>query len=292
MILFYFELALFCENHDILNFVLYLSCHVITVFILAVGIGWWREFVLRNDFAFRESLSAAQDSLRARSLYLDSEVRRRSEDLVAKRDAVILILASIMETRDNETGNHVRRTQHYVHTLALALRHHPAFSAYLTDHQIDILFKSAPLHDIGKVGIPDRILLKPGPLDADEFEIMKTHTILGHNAIEDAQTHLGKKLDLLICVQEIALSHHEKWNGTGYPNRLKGTEIPISARLMSLADVYDALISRRFYKKSMQHEEAFACLIEGCGSHFDPAVVEAFISVSDQFQQIAQRFVD
>jgi putative two-component system response regulator len=193
-------------------------------------------------------------------------------------------------TRDNESGGHVRRTQHFVKSLATRLRAHPEFAAYLTDDQIDLLFKSAPLHDIGKVGIPDRILLKPGKLDFEEFEIMKTHTTLGYRAIADAEAELGIKLPFLACAEEIALNHHEKWDGSGYPRQLAGKAIPISARLMALADVYDAVRSRRVYKESIPHDEAVAIIIAGKGRHFDPDVVEAFESISDEFKEISDRY--
>ena len=172
------------------------------------------------------------------------------------------------------------------------LRTHPRFSGYLSDHQIEILFKSAPLHDIGKVGIRDSILLKPGKLDPEEFEIMKTHTTLGHKAIEDAEAALGMKVDFLACAKEIALTHQEKWNGEGYPGNLVGDAIPISGRLMAVADVYDALRGRRVYKPAFPHSQAATMILAGRGSHFDPDVVDAFAAIADQFSEIANRFPD
>lgn len=172
------------------------------------------------------------------------------------------------------------------------MQHHPRFSGYLTDHQIEILFKSAPLHDIGKVAIRDSILLKPGRLDPAEFEIMKTHTTLGHKAIEDAEVALGMKVDFLACAKEIALAHHEKWNGGGYPAQLVGDAIPVAGRLMALADVYDALRGRRVYKPPFSHDQAVTLILEGRGNHFDPDVVDAFASIADQFSSIADHFPD
>ncbi|MGA2129828.1 MAG: HD domain-containing phosphohydrolase, partial [Xanthobacteraceae bacterium] len=186
----------------------------------------------------------------------------------------------------------IRRTQHYVRALARKLQSHPMFADYLEGDQIDILFKSAPLHDIGKVGIPDSILLKPGKLDPEEFEIMKSHARLGHDAIENAETQLGITVDFLACAKEIALSHQEKWDGSGYPRKLMGNAIPISARLMAVADVYDALTSRRVYKHAMRHEEAIAIIAEGRGTHFDPDVADAFAEIADEFRDIAGRFAD
>jgi response regulator RpfG family c-di-GMP phosphodiesterase len=268
----------------------YWSYHVVTLFVLSAGIGWWREFVLRKDFSTQAALKTARDFLREQNASLEAEVRKRTREIVESQDAAILTLASLVETRDKETGNHVRRTQHYVRALARQLQPHPDFRGYLTDHQIDILFKSAPLHDIGKVGIPDSILLKPGKLDPEEFEVMKSHTTLGHKAIEDAQEQLGTKVEFLACVQEIAWNHHEKWDGSGYPRKLVGSAIPISARLMAVADVYDALISKRVYKKSMSHEQATAVIMEGAGQHFDPDVADAFAAIADEFKVIAERY--
>jgi HD-GYP domain-containing protein (c-di-GMP phosphodiesterase class II) len=270
----------------------YRSYHVVTLFLLAGGIGWWREFVLRKDFSTQTTLKAAKDVLRNQNTLLENEVRKRTQKIQDTQDATIVVLASVVETRDNETGNHVRRTQQYVRVLARQLRLHPVFADFLTDYQIDILFKSAPLHDIGKVGIPDSILLKPGKLEPEEFEIMKTHTTLGHDAIENAEKELGMKVEFLDCAKEIALSHQEKWDGSGYPGKLSGNAIPISARLMAVADVYDALRSQRVYKAAMPHEQATAVIIEGRGRHFDPDMVDAFRVVADQFKEIAARYSD
>jgi len=237
-------------------------------------------------------LKSQSDWLRHQNVFLDNEVKLRTAEVTAIQDVTILAMASLAETRDNETGNHIRRTQHYVKTLAQHLRHHPRFSHYLTDKQIDILFKSAPLHDIGKVGIPDRILLKPGKFEPDEFEIMKTHTQLGYNAIAHAEQQLGTPVEFLSCAKEIALSHQEKWDGSGYPAALAGDNIPISARLMAVADVYDALISRRVYKDGMPHEKAVAIIREGHGKHFDPDITDAFLAIHEDFHAIAVRFSD
>jgi HD-GYP domain-containing protein (c-di-GMP phosphodiesterase class II) len=276
------DFALFC----------YWSYHVVTSFILAAGIGWWREFAVRKDFATQTSLKAAQSFLTNQNVLLESEVQKRTRKLQDTQDATIVVLASLVDTRDNETGNHIRRTQDYVRALARKLQFHPAFATYLVAHQIDILFKSAPLHDIGKVGIPDGILLKPGKLDPEEFEIMKTHTTLGYNAIDNAEKQLGITVEFLACAKEIALSHHEKWDGSGYPAGLAGNSIPISARLMAVADVYDALTSRRVYKDAMGHDEAIAIIMEGRAKHFDPDVVDAFAAITGEFRDIADRYAD
>jgi len=174
----------------------------------------------------------------------------------------------------------------------LNLQSHPRFSHFLTDRNITTLFKSAPLHDIGKVGIPDRILLKPGRLEPFEFEIMKTHTTVGRDAIAFAERSLGTPVAFLSMAKEIALSHQEKWDGSGYPEGLAGDAIPISARLMALADVYDALISRRVYKDGMSHEAAFEIIFANKGSHFDPDIVDSFVLIQEEFRAIALRFSD
>ena len=238
------------------------------------------------------SLKASADFLRSKSDYLEQEVAKRTREISAVQDVTILAMASLAETRDNETGNHIRRTQHYVKALAEALRQQPKFATVLDDHTIAMLFKSAPLHDIGKVGIPDRILLKPGRYEPEEFAIMQRHPLLGLQAIEHAEQSLGTSVDFLRVAKEIAYGHHEKWDGSGYPQGLVGEAIPLSARLMAVADVYDALISRRVYKERMPHQQAAEIIAQGRGSHFDPDVVDAFFQIEQTFVAIAQRYLD
>ncbi|MGY0197192.1 response regulator [Leptothrix sp. BB-4] len=241
-------------------------------------------------------LKAAADALRQQNARLEDEVARRTREIGLTQDVTVQAIASLAETRDNETGNHIRRTQHYVKCLAEHLRDHPdrypASTALLTERNIELLYKSAPLHDIGKVGIPDRILLKPGKLTPEEFEVMKSHTTLGHEALVTAEQSLGTELAFLRFAKEITLSHQEKWDGSGYPQGLAGEAIPLSARLMALADVYDALINRRIYKPPYSHEQAVQIIRDGRGSHFDPSLVDAFLAVQDHFVEIARRFVD
>ncbi|AGF51682.1 regulatory components of sensory transduction system [Synechocystis sp. PCC 6803] len=238
------------------------------------------------------TIKAAADFLLDKNAFLEQEVARRTQEMMAIQDVTIQVMASLAETRDHETGNHIRRTQNYVRALAEQLKNHPRFQKFLTDHTINLLYKSAPLHDIGKVGVPDHILLKPGPLTAEEFEIMKTHTTLGRDAIVQAEKSLGMKVDFLQLAKEIAYSHQEKWDGTGYPQGLSGDDIPIAARLMAIADVYDALISSRVYKEAMPHEEAVAIIEAGYGQHFDPDVVDAFMAIHPTFKTIAAEFAD
>ena len=238
------------------------------------------------------TLKASADFLRDKAAYLESEVTRRTHEIAMIQDVTIMAMASLAETRDTDTGNHILRTQHYVRLLANALREHPRFAAFLDAQSIDLIFRSAPLHDIGKVGIPDRILLKPGQLTADEFAIMQRHARLGHDAIDHAETALQADVGFLRIAKEIALSHHERWDGRGYPSGLSGEQIPVSARLMALADVYDALVSRRVYKEGMPHARAVAIILEGRASQFDPDVVDAFISLEAEFATIGTRFPD
>lgn len=235
---------------------------------------------------------AAADFLRNKSDYLEAEVTKRTRELAAIQDVTILAMASLAETRDSDTGNHIRRTQYYVKLLAQKLKMHDRFWFFLNDQTIDMLFKSAPLHDIGKVGIPDRILLKPGRFTPEEFEIMKNHTTLGRDAIQHAENQLGMSVEFLQLAKEIAYFHQEKWDSSGYPDGIGGDDIPISARLMAVADVYDALISRRVYKEGIPHEKAVGIIIESKGSHFDPDVVDAFVELAEEFRAIASRFVD
>ena len=238
------------------------------------------------------SMKRVHDFLRDHNHFLETEIERRTREIVALQDVTIHTMASLAETRDSETGNHIRRTAYYVKTLAEKLRTNPRFSEFLTDKNIELLFKSAPLHDIGKVGIPDRILLKPGRFEGNEMEIMKTHTTIGRDAIEQAERELGVTVDFLKYAKEIAYGHQEKWDGSGYPEGLSGDAIPISARLMAVADVYDALISRRVYKEGMSHEAAVAIITEGRGKHFDPDMVDAFLELQAEFIDIARRYAD
>jgi putative two-component system response regulator len=176
--------------------------------------------------------------------------------------------------------------------LCRRLRSHPRFADFLTDHNIQVLIKSTPLHDIGKVGIPDHILLKPGKLSPDEWEIMKHHARYGSDAIELAEKDAEKPVEFLNMAKDIAHYHHEKWDGSGYPEGLTGDAIPIPARLMALADVFDALISQRVYKPPFPLEKAVSIIREGRGSHFDPDITDAFLALQNEFQAIALLHAD
>jgi putative two-component system response regulator len=235
---------------------------------------------------------AHTDFLRSRTNELETALSKSQQEIQAAQNIAIRSLASLAETRDIETGSHILRTQLYVKYIALQLQEHPRFSSILSDKYIDTLYRSAPLHDIGKVGIPDHILFKPGRLTPDEFEIMKKHPILGRDAIENAEKSLGLNAEFLSVAKEIAYGHHEKWDGSGYPQQLSKDEIPVSARLMALADVYDALTSKRVYKQPMPHEQAVEIILKGRGTHFDPDVVDAFYSIQVLFMKTALRYLD
>ncbi len=249
---------------------------------------------IRNHLSLRD----AQIALQQQNGALEDMVADRTTKVNLTRDAAILCMTSLAETRDNETGNHIRRTQHYVREIALALNSFLPEAERLSAKFIDLLFKSAPLHDIGKIGIPDSILLKPGKLSDEEFEIMKKHAEIGVKAIENAELTVSdeedntRALSFLRVAKEIIGGHHERWDGKGYPAGVGGTEIPVSARLMAVADVYDALVSARVYKKAFPHEKAVSIIVEGRGTQFDPMVVDAFLTVTDRMDEIARRFAD
>ncbi|TXT37914.1 MAG: response regulator-like protein [Comamonadaceae bacterium] len=221
------------------------------------------------------------------------EVVRRDRQLIATQSATITAFCALAEARDNETGNHIHRTQNYVRVLAQELSTHPRFRSVLDDETIRLLFKSAPLHDVGKVAIPDAILLKPGKLTNDEWRIMRHHCVAGRDAIVAAANELiDCSSSYLSYAAEIALSHHERWDGSGYPQALKENAIPLSARLMAVADVYDALISRRVYKVAFSHDESIQMMAKERGLHFDPDILDAMLSISDTFNAIACQYQD
>jgi putative two-component system response regulator len=240
----------------------------------------------------------ARDFIADRNRILQGMVLERTRELAATQDATILSMATLAETRDPETGRHLRRTQGYVRALAEQLRGHPRFRDQLDDHAIELLFKSAPLHDIGKVGVPDRVLRKPARLTPEEYEEMKQHTLYGYEAIVSTETLLsgsgisGAALSFLRFAREVARSHHEKWDGSGYPDGLRGEKIPLSARLMSVADVYDAVTSRRVYKPGLSHEQTTVEILNGRGTAFDPDVVDAFRARGHEFEAIARNSPD
>ena len=232
-------------------------------------------------------LMEARRVLANRNAYLEAEVDRRVDQFKSLQYASIRALAHVAETRDTDTGIHILRTQQFVEVLARHLQSVPRYFGYLTDEVVELLVRASPLHDIGKVGIPDSILLKPGRLTEGERAVMQQHTTLGDEALARAERDVDRPIAFLSVARTIARSHHEWWNGQGYPDGLKGDEIPIPARLMALADVFDALISPRVYKAPMPVEKARRIIVEERGTHFDPAVVDAFLAERVAFDRIA-----
>ena len=237
------------------------------------------------------ALTLVRRELANQNIILEEKVKERTKELSITQDVIIFSMALMAEYRDPVTGGHIKRTQNYVKALAEHLRHHEKFNNFLSNNTIELLYKSAPLHDIGKVAIRDEILLNPGKLLDEGFDKMKKHANYGGDAILAAEKKLGNTL-LLRFAREIAYTHHEKWDGTGYPQGLKGDEIPISGRLMAIADVYDAYISKRSYKPPYLHEDAVKLILENKGKHFDPDMVDAFIEIENTFKAIAQKFAD
>ena len=232
-----------------------------------------------------------RELLKNRKKLMENLISERTLELSQTQDVTIQCIASLAETRDNETGNHILRTKGYMKLLASKLSVHPQFRDYLTEEIQDQLSKSAPLHDIGKVGIPDSILLKPGKLTDEEFSIMKFHTVFGGEALEEAEKKLGGNSFLKLAT-EIAYTHHERWDGKGYPRGLKSDGIPLSGRIMAIADVYDALISKRCYKPAFPHQKAVQLIIEGSGTQFDPFIVDNFLEISEEIRLMALESTD
>ncbi len=249
-------------------------------------------------------IKQARDRLKSQNAWLEDEVNRRMQENLLIQDIILCSLAELAETRDADTGNHILRTQAYVEALGRKLQSHPDFADELDESSLKRIVKVAPLHDIGKVGIPDHILMKPGKLTQEEWEIMQNHCRIGGDAICHAidrakaaninSTFSTKPEALLVLdvAQVIARSHHEKWDGTGYPDRLSGRQIPLPARLMALADVFDALTTPRVYKKPWTTEEAFNCISGQKGKQFDPDIVDAFESIREQFENIQKALSD
>jgi len=219
----------------------------------------------------------------------DEESLHRNQDLVRTRDAVIFGLAKLAESRDADTGHHLERIALYSTRLATALRRHPKYGATVSGHFARLIGVSSALHDIGKVGVEDAILLKPGRLTSDERRRMQSHTMVGAECIHDIELRLGNS-NFLQMAHEIARCHHERWDGGGYPDGMRGEEIPLSARIVAIADVYDALSSRRVYKAPYPHAKCVDVIRMGAGKQFDPELVEVFLSIEARFREIAQQY--
>jgi putative two-component system response regulator len=230
-------------------------------------------------------------ALAEQRIALEHLVAQRTEQLERTKDAVVYSMGALAEARDEETGSHILRTREYVKVLGNALARRKRYGKTLNGRTINLISRAAPLHDLGKVGVPDRILQKRGALSEDERRQMDMHVIYGRDAIANAEQQVGAT-EFTAVAKEIAFSHHEKWDGTGYPLGLSGEKIPLSARMMALADVYDALVSRRYYKPPMPHEEAMASILKARGTHFDPELVDAFVACNQAFHDIARQYAE
>ncbi len=234
------------------------------------------------------SLMQSRHALEQQNHLLEEKVRERTNEIELVQDAAIYSLTLLAEARDQETGEHIQRTQRFIKALAQSLQSHPKFQSFLDDKTIQLLYKSAPLHDIGKIAVPDAILQKPGKLTTVEMQEMQKHTTYGGDALKHAEKRAGSS-SFLRFAREIAYSHQEKWDGSGYPEGLRGEQIPISARLMAIADVYDALVNKRVYKPALTHQEAIAYIEQQQGQHFDPDMVTAFLQIAPEFLKITQQ---
>ncbi|MDR1603898.1 MAG: response regulator [Gracilibacteraceae bacterium] len=247
--------------------------------------------LLRKRIETHILLAAQTKQLRRQNASLQTTVREKSKRLAEMENAVIGIVAELVEFRDSVTGGHVLRTQHYLELLIEKLLEENIYVEEFSGWNLDFLLTSAQLHDVGKIAISDTILNKPAKLTNEEFETMKTHVLIGVNAIERMEERTAEH-EFLRHAKVIAGTHHEKWDGTGYPYGLRQKNIPLEGRLMAIADVYDALISERPYKRAFSPSEAEDIIEEGRGRHFDPTLVDLFHKVSGQFAEIVALYRD
>ncbi|GAU79618.1 HD-GYP domain-containing protein [Fusibacter sp. 3D3] len=244
---------------------------------------------LKRRIQIHVKLKSASRSLEEINTILDQTVQERTKELLLTRSITIKALMNLLEIRDLESSNHTHRTQWIIKLLCEHLRKRAPYKALLTDYYIKEIFETAPLHDIGKVGIADAILLKPSKLTTEEFEIMKQHVDFGINALKvEIQDELLPSF--VRTAMECICGHHEKYDGTGYPKGTKGSDIPLPGRLMAIADVYDALISKRVYKEAFSHEVALNYIIKNRGKHFDPDLVDVFVEINQEIREIAVKF--
>jgi len=245
---------------------------------------------LRKRIELHVNLKTAHKNLEQNNFILEKAVQERTRESILTRDVTIHAMVGLLEIRNIESSNHAKRTQWIIRELSLHLRTKEQFRDILTDAYISELFSTAPLHDIGKVGISDSILLKPGKLTNEEFEIMKKHTTYGVDALKCSENK-DNSLSFIRTASEIIGTHHERFDGTGYPNGLCGKDIPLSGRLMAIVDVYDALVSVRVYKAALTHQEALDIIVAEKGKHFDPQIVDAFLEIESNIKEISDRFV-
>ncbi len=265
---------------------------------VAKGLDLGADDYLSKPVDSMELLARVRSSLRTKKLQdrltqindqLEQLVEERTIEILLTRNAAIFGFAKLAEYRDPETGGHLERIRNYTKALANELKEFSRFEDKIDDEFVVTIFQSSPLHDIGKVGIPDNILLKPGRLTKEEFEVMKSHTAIGGDSLSSSERLFGDN-SFLSMGRDIAYYHHEKWNGAGYPNGVKGDEIPLPARIMALADVYDALVSKRVYKDAMSLEKTREIILAGEGEHFDPDIVKAFCNIEGTFIKIRNKY--
>lgn len=237
-------------------------------------------------------IERAKTLLSQRNTVLEAEIADSSKSIAIANESLVDALIYLSEYRDNETGAHILRTAKYVETLGLHLTEKHRYRGYLTENDVLMIAKCAPLHDIGKIGIPDSILLKSGRLTQDEFSMMKRHASLGRDALDKVMQERGRGNEYLSLARDIAGSHHERWDGSGYPDGLKGEDIPLCARLMAVADVYDALVNSRVYKPAIPHHKAVEIISQGSGTAFDPEIVTTFLECAPIFNEIHNQYLE
>ena len=253
-----------------------------------------------KPFQFEEVQARVQTHLHLRRLQLEQEdhnrnlerlVEEKVKEISDSQMATIFALAKLAESRDDDTGKHIERVQTFCKVIAQRAAEKINYADEINEVFIENIYRASPLHDIGKVGITDSILLKPGKLTPEEFEIMKTHTTLGAKTLQFVYEKYPNNAFIKMGIA-VAISHHEKWDGSGYPNGLAGNDIPLPGRIMAVADVYDALRSERCYKEAFSHEKSYDILIKGKGQHFDPGLVDVFDEVHEEFKSIRDRMND
>jgi len=243
---------------------------------------------VRARIATHLTLRFLKKELEVHNHNLQQMVEEKVKEISESQMATIFALAKLAESRDEDTGNHLKRVQIFCKLLAEKLGEHPQYIGKMNPEFINSLELASPLHDIGKVGIRDAILLKPGKLLPEEFEEMKQHTTIGANTLEEVYQNYPNNYFIRTGI-EIAQSHHEKWDGSGYPEGLRGDEIPLSARIMALVDVYDALRSKRIYKEAYSHEKTREIITQGRGNHFDPLIVDEFLACDQEFKRVYEQ---
>lgn len=241
--------------------------------------------------AMQDQILRYQKRLEDDKQILEERVRERTAEVERTQQATVFGLARLAESRDPETGEHLERMRRYVREIAIEMATWPKYDRIIDSGFVETLYYSSPLHDIGKVGIPDAILLKPGKLSPEEFDIMKTHALIGGDTLKDADEEAGGN-SFLEMGRDIAYHHHEKWDGSGYPHGLLGPDIPLCARIVALGDAYDAMTTKRPYKEPFSHEKTRQLILEGAGKHFDPEVVKAFLKREQKFIRIQKELGD